>query len=192
MSDVLASTLLPKTAADVIPPITDPRGRYWDQPRREDISISSRFAKMSFATFNKLSRYHQTTPSGVYEGKMWASVSGSSAFLIWYGCRDESDKCSINMRKILFIREIDSVLCPGCKHAHRVVVGGPNDWQWNLSYDRPTLTPSILVTMPPINYRCHSYVRDGLIHFLPDCTHELAGKTIELPDWDDEDHQEKQ
>lgn len=27
---------------------------------------------------------------------------------------------------------------------------------------------------------CHSFVRNGKIEFLSDCTHELAGKTVEL------------
>lgn len=27
---------------------------------------------------------------------------------------------------------------------------------------------------------CHSFVRDGMIEFLGDCTHALAGKTVEL------------
>lgn len=31
---------------------------------------------------------------------------------------------------------------------------------------------------------CHSYVRDGRIEFLSDCTHALAGKTVELPEID--------
>jgi hypothetical protein len=38
----------------------------------------------------------------------------------------------------------------------------------------------------PIPTVCHSYVTDGKIRFLDDCTHELAGKTVELedvPDW---------
>jgi hypothetical protein len=31
---------------------------------------------------------------------------------------------------------------------------------------------------------CHSFVTDGQIQFLTDCTHALAGKTVELPDFD--------
>ncbi len=41
----------------------------------------------------------------------------------------------------------------------------------------------------PENYRydghdvvCHSFVRDGFIQFLGDCTHALANQTVELPD----------
>ena len=29
---------------------------------------------------------------------------------------------------------------------------------------------------------CHSFVTDGRIQFLGDCTHDLAGHTVELPD----------
>ena len=30
---------------------------------------------------------------------------------------------------------------------------------------------------------CHSFVRNGRIEFLGDCTHGLAGKTVDLPKW---------
>lgn len=30
---------------------------------------------------------------------------------------------------------------------------------------------------------CHSFVRDGKIEFLGDCTHEFAGKTVDLEAW---------
>lgn len=84
--------------------------------------------------------------------------------------------------------------CPGCDGAHRVMVGegdGPR-WGWNGSADRPTFTPSVLVTY---NGRdagqdgaphavCHSFVTDGRIAFLADCTHALAGQTVDIPEWD--------
>lgn len=31
--------------------------------------------------------------------------------------------------------------------------------------------------------RCHSFVVDGRIQFLSDCTHALAGQTVDLPAW---------
>jgi len=31
--------------------------------------------------------------------------------------------------------------------------------------------------------RCHSFVTDGRIQFLADCTHALANQTVDLPDW---------
>jgi hypothetical protein len=76
--------------------------------------------------------------------------------------------------------------CPGCRDEHTVRVrsnGGPRpSWKFNGSDDRPTFTPSILVTAPPTDYRCHSFVTDGQIRFLDDCNHALAGKTVTLPD----------
>lgn len=83
--------------------------------------------------------------------------------------------------------------CPGCDGAHRIYHGegtGPR-WGWNGSADRPTFTPSVLVTYngcdagidgaPPAV--CHSFVTDGRIQFLGDCTHALAGQTVDLPEW---------
>jgi hypothetical protein len=99
--------------------------------------------------------------------------------------------------------------CPGCDGAHGVRVGegvGPR-WDWNGNADKPTFTPSILVRSetwtPPVNSEnldewkrnpwlqtkvatvCHSYVTDGRIAFLSDCTHQLAGQTVDLPDWNE-------
>lgn len=31
--------------------------------------------------------------------------------------------------------------------------------------------------------RCHSFVTDGRIQFLSDCTHGLAGQTVDMPDF---------
>jgi len=62
-------------------------------------------------------------------------------------------------------------------------------WEFNGDYDKPTFSPSILMTTwESINetekrdVRCHSFVTDGKIQFLSDCTHELAGQTVELPE----------
>lgn len=92
--------------------------------------------------------------------------------------------------------------CPGCKEMHVVTSG----WSFNGDYDRPTFHPSVLVSSghyarqfklgdhcwctynaehpdEPAPYkceRCHTWIRDGQIVFLSDCTHELAGKTVPL------------
>lgn len=81
--------------------------------------------------------------------------------------------------------------CPGCDQSHCVRVVGRGAWEWNDSVEAPTLKPSVLCIYdsadagkdgaPPA--RCHSYVTDGKIHFLGDCTHALAGKVVDLPEW---------
>lgn len=67
-------------------------------------------------------------------------------------------------------------------------------WTFNGNVDSPTVTPSLLVTYPA-NPRatdefkewrtervCHSFITDGKVQFLSDCTHELAGQTVEIPE----------
>lgn len=79
-------------------------------------------------------------------------------------------------------------------------------WGFNFNFDLPTFTPSLLVTSGiyvswaqdwkekiPVedheNYiknsvRCHSFITDGKIQFLGDCTHSMVNKTVDLPDID--------
>lgn len=84
-----------------------------------------------------------------------------------------------------------SFYCPGCGFLHALPTEGEHSWQWNGSLEAPTLTPSILMRAPKYvaepdgNRRdmvCHSFVTDGRIQFLGDCTHELAGQTVDLAD----------
>lgn len=99
--------------------------------------------------------------------------------------------------------------CPGCKVSHMLYVEKLPDhehavWAFNGDFERPTLVPSILVVtrpwVPPVTPEnieqwrekpwkqhqiqtvCHSFVTDGRIQFLSDCTHHLAGQTVPLPD----------
>ena len=97
-------------------------------------------------------------------------------------------------------------VCPGCGENHAPVVArkpgapaGPT-WGWNGDVERPTFTPSILVHstvrlteeeharlmsgahVEPRPLVCHSFVREGRIQFLSDCTHALAGQTVDLPE----------
>lgn len=73
--------------------------------------------------------------------------------------------------------------CPGCYCSHAFTVGGTEHprWEWNGSLDSPTFSPSLFYTQ----IVCHSFVRDGRIQFLGDCTHKLAGKTVDIPEWED-------
>jgi hypothetical protein len=78
--------------------------------------------------------------------------------------------------------------CPGCEHGHSIPVSGRRAWQWNGSYDSPTITPSLLVNKGGANPTapvCHSHVTAGNIQFLNDCTHKLAGQTVQIPDFDE-------
>lgn len=89
--------------------------------------------------------------------------------------------------------------CDGCNQIHEV-----NElWGFNGDFESPTFAPSVLVngTIPvsdeeaerilngekikPKNFTCHSFVENGKIRFLDDCTHDLAGHTVDLRDKED-------
>ena len=55
-------------------------------------------------------------------------------------------------------------------------------WTWNGDTSKPTLRPSILTRLPTSDgdVVCHSFVQDGRIRFLDDCTHDLAGQEVDL------------
>ncbi|MGB1215386.1 MAG: DUF6527 family protein [Pikeienuella sp.] len=98
--------------------------------------------------------------------------------------------------------------CPGCNSAHMIRTGagsGPR-WSFNGNGNAPTFAPSVLLKTghhvsghtgecwctwededgKPSGFECticHSFVRDGQIQFLNDCTHKLAGQTVPLPDF---------
>lgn len=55
---------------------------------------------------------------------------------------------------------------------------GTGNWTWDGSTDKPTLRPSVLITGH--NFRCHSWVNDGQVQFLSDCSHEYANQTHDL------------
>ncbi|PRY10275.1 hypothetical protein CLV24_1143 [Pontibacter ummariensis] len=70
--------------------------------------------------------------------------------------------------------------CPGCNTAH-----GFSDkvHTYNGDGNKPTIRASLLIgSQGGAKYLCHSFVRDGKIQFLSDCTHKLAGQTVELPE----------
>lgn len=74
--------------------------------------------------------------------------------------------------------------CPGCEEQH-----GFNDgWTFNGDIEKPTVSPSILVNVGrrnPEGHLCHMFVSEGKIQFLSDCTHELAGQTVDMVDQDE-------
>lgn len=89
--------------------------------------------------------------------------------------------------------------CPGCQREHAVEIGGlatpgfilaQNDsrplgdrshW-WNGSLGHPTVLPNIcFLGAGGAGQICHHAILDGFLHFKPDCTHALAGQTVEMP-----------
>lgn len=83
--------------------------------------------------------------------------------------------------------------CPACRAdtgngAHILTTGEhlPTRWGFNGDADRPTFTPSLLCRYPFGEERrevvCHSFITDGRIQYLGDCTHAMAGQTVDLPE----------
>jgi len=91
--------------------------------------------------------------------------------------------------------------CPGCKCGHGFKTTPPEpQWTFNGDMEKPTVRASILVRSGKypkepfkfdqegnvVGYEkavCHSFITDGMIQFMDDCTHELKGKTVPLEDF---------
>lgn len=99
--------------------------------------------------------------------------------------------------------------CPGCNSAHviRVATETTDGWGYCGNPDAPTFTPSVLTKSghylqndgtnqcwctyeerygkkPSFTCAvCHLFVTKGKILFLADCSHALAGQTVDLPDF---------
>ena len=64
---------------------------------------------------------------------------------------------------------------------------GTSNWTWNGDTEKPTLRPSILTRIDfELNdaFVCHSWVTDGNVHFLSDCTHKLKDQVVPLLDFE--------
>lgn len=74
--------------------------------------------------------------------------------------------------------------CPGCDMEHAL----NRTWIFNNDFEEPTVSPSVLVRgwkggREGHAYRCHSFIKNGMIEFLADCTHDLKGATVPLPEY---------
>lgn len=91
-----------------------------------------------------------------------------------------------------------SFFCPGCQCSHHFT----DKWQFDGDVEKPTVSPSILVRfthfVPPVTADnlaqwksepweqheetdvCHMFIRGGMIEYLNDCTHSLAGQTVPM------------
>lgn len=96
-------------------------------------------------------------------------------------------------------------VCPGCQTPYTFQDGTEHtpsglhmlpvnsttkspSWTWNGDLEAPTLSPSILSHIQPYDETgkplgvCHSFLREGVIEYLSDCTHPLSGQFVPLPD----------
>ncbi len=84
--------------------------------------------------------------------------------------------------------ETVTIYCPGCEVVHVIYVRGLSGagyrlHGWNHDVDNLTIAPSLLITGgPDPAARCHSYIVNGQWRYLDDCTHRLAGQTVDLPE----------
>ena len=78
-----------------------------------------------------------------------------------------------------------TIFCPACKSLHAF----DKRWKFNGNYIKPTFIPSMLVhgneknlkeTNGRYGHRCHSFVEDGKIRFLGDCSHDMKNTTVGL------------
>lgn len=98
--------------------------------------------------------------------------------------------------------------CPGCEevHVYKIDGPGPTKWTFNGDYERPSFTPSMLISTD--RTLCHYFIKTGseilaaragvgagplqcasvhpdrsYIDFCGDSPHALRGQIVELPDW---------
>lgn len=92
--------------------------------------------------------------------------------------------------------------CPGCKEMHPL----PNSWTFDGDVNNPTFNPSFkhegCKTIKdengcwtgeweldgqgkPIQEICHYHLHNGILHFCPDCSHDLKNQSIPLPELPD-------
>ena len=91
--------------------------------------------------------------------------------------------------------------CPGCGCEHIYFVNSKNhslSWGFNGDMNKPTFTPSLLnrwgkyvdpnfkedPDFPNASGICHLFVTEGKIIYCGDCTHELAGKTVDMKEYE--------
>ena len=90
---------------NIIPDMTHELSSGWKQPRKKGIDIHDKFVMMSEEDFNLLYEYSGSTPSGVYEGKMWKSEGAIGEFFLkWFDNPDSENKCTIQIRKIVILQ----------------------------------------------------------------------------------------
>jgi hypothetical protein len=92
---------------NTIPEMTDPMGKYWEQPALEEIEVWTNHARMTEKTLARLMEYSTSMPTGAYPGKMWRKKvhfrTGPRWYLCWYGYDLDPKYVSNNFRKIVIV-----------------------------------------------------------------------------------------
>lgn len=81
--------------------------------------------------------------------------------------------------------------CPACEEAHHFTTSGVTAWTFDGNIEAPTFSPSMLIRWGkycvPDSWDeggvCHYILTGGIINYCGDSTHEMAGKSVLLPDW---------
>jgi hypothetical protein len=92
---------------NVIPEMTHPYGKHWDQPKDiRDVDMDDTHVLLNRRQFDGLHEYSASLPTGVYEGKCWRREDAEGGDLLcWYDASPEGrpDLCTISFRRILII-----------------------------------------------------------------------------------------
>jgi hypothetical protein len=77
--------------------------------------------------------------------------------------------------------------CPGCGQSHIWQMDSTtgSNWEFDGNFEAPTVSPSILTHIRG-DKSCHVFIKAGLIEFLADSWHHLAGQKVPmvpLPHW---------
>jgi hypothetical protein len=87
----------------MIPEMTDPLGKHWEQPRTiREAPMDDDHVLLTKAQFDRLHEYSSTLPTGVYPGKCWKRKE-DRWLLVWYGLTPDPTQCSIEFREILLV-----------------------------------------------------------------------------------------
>ncbi len=80
--------------------------------------------------------------------------------------------------------------CPGCQENHCI----SDSWKFNGDLLSPTFSPSYLLKYSRYKKNkglkewedmiCHSFITAGKIAYCSESTHDLKGKTVDLPEYD--------
>lgn len=72
------------------------------------------------------------------------------------------------------------IFCPACKAEHFF----DDTWEFNNSFRNPSFKPSLRIEYEAEGevHMCHFIVKRGIIAYVEDSTHNLAGRIMYLPD----------